>query len=82
MVKTKDGNVAVVYYQPIPKLVKIGEIDLYFTPQFGVSMAFAPEEAVPPLLAFRGGCCGSSRQVIFLANEAQYKHWQDGNGGR
>lgn len=77
-----DGKVSLVYYQPIPKLINIGGNQVYFDCRFGVSMAFVDEVLVEQLLGVRGGCCGNSRQIIFLANNAQYQHWQNGNGGR
>ena len=82
MYKLDSGLVAIVYYQPIPKLVKVGGDNVYFEPKHGISLAFVDEGVVPKLLAYRGGCCGGQKQVMFLANEAQYKHWVDGNGGR
>ena len=82
MVKSEDGKVVMVYYQPIPKLVRAGGHEIYFEPKFGISLALVNENMVNSLLAYRGGCCGGQRQVMFLANESQYKHWQDGHGGR
>lgn len=77
-----DGKVALVYYQPIPKLVNISGNQVYFDCRFGVSMAFVDENIVDSLLGLVGGCCGNSRKIISLANNAQYLHWQNGNGGR
>lgn len=77
-----NGNVIVRYYQPMPKLVKIGNKSVSFDSQFGISLAFVDEEDVAPLLAYLGGCCGNKKQVIFLATEVQYEHYKTGNGGR
>jgi len=82
MVKNTDGKVAMVYYQPMPKLIKVGNKDYWFDCQHGISMAFVDETDVTPLLNFMGGCCGGKKKVIFLASEAQHSHWKDGNGGR
>lgn len=81
-VYNSDKKVAMVYFQPIPKLVKVSGQAVYFDCQHGISMAFVDEELVSPLLSVLGGCCGNKRQIIFLASEVQYLHWQFGNGGR
>lgn len=82
MYKLDTGQVVIVYHQPIPKLVKVEGNTVYFEPKHGVSLAMVDEGIVPKLLAYRGGCCGGQKQVMLLANEAQYKHWVSGNGGR
>lgn len=82
MFKNPDGKVVVIYYQPMPKRVQVNSNDIYFDCQHGLSLAFVDEGLVDQLLAFRGGCCGGKRQVIYLASETQYKHWLDGQGGR
>lgn len=82
LVKNQNGLVAVVYYQPIPKLVQFSDKSIYFDCKYAISMAFAEEADVPTLLAAEGGCCGRKRKIITLANQAQYEHWLHGNGGR
>ena len=81
-VYTQEGKVAVRYEQPMPKAVKIGNKTIVFDSQFGVSLAFVDEEDVAPLLAVKGGCCGGQHQIITLASEVAYSHWQNGLGGR
>ncbi len=82
MIKDTEGKVVLRYYQPVPKLVKVDSMDVYFDCQHGISLAFVDEAVVPRLLAYLGGCCGGKRQVIFEATDSQYNHWLDGNGGR
>lgn len=77
-----EGKVAIRYFQPTPKMVRIGAELIYFDCQHGISMAFVRENLVPQLIAFRGGCCGQKQQVMFEATEVQYSHWKDGKGGR
>lgn len=77
-----DEKVIMRYFQPMPKLVKIGNKSISFDSKFGISLAFVDEEDVAPLLSHLGGCCGSKKQVIFLATQVQYEHWKTGNGGR
>lgn len=81
MVK-ENGKVVLRYFQPIPKMVKINNTNVFFDAQHGISLAFVDEELVSPLLSFLGGCCGQKRQIIFLATLTQLQHWKDGNGGR
>lgn len=77
-----NGKVILRYFQPIPKLVKVGGQNVYFDAQHGISLAFVDEEIVPQMLSYLGGCCGGKKSVIFLATQTQYQHWLDGNGGR
>jgi hypothetical protein len=77
-----DGKVALRYYQPIPKHVKVGNKDYIFQCGHGISLIFVPEEEVPPLLNFLGGCCGGRKKVISLCSQVLYSHWLDGQGGR
>lgn len=82
MIKNDKGKVILMYYQPTPKMVRVSGEAVYFDAQFGISLAFVNENLVPPLLSYRGGCCGRQKQVIFEATEVQYSHWKDGKGGR
>lgn len=77
-----DGKVAMFYYMPAPKAIKVGADLIVFQCEYGISLAFVDENKVQPLLDFKGGCCGKSRQVVFLATPVQYSHWKDGKGGR
>lgn len=79
---TIDGKTALVYYQPIPKLVKLVDKSIFFDCKNGISLAMVEEQDIPQLLGVIGGCCGGQRKVIHLANQAQYDHWNTGNGGR
>lgn len=77
-----EEKVAVWYYQPMPKAIKLGDRVVVFDCQHAVSMAFVDEDLVAQLLAYKGGCCGKQRQVVFLATEVLLSHWKDGKGGR
>lgn len=81
-VVTPEGKVAITYYQPIPKLVRVGNTQVYFDCQYGISLALVDESLVPSLLGVLGGCCGGKRQIIHLASQVQYDHWKFGKGGR
>lgn len=77
-----DNKVVLRLDMPVPKYVKVGGKEYVFSVRHSVSLLFVPEEDAPSLLAVKGGCCGKQKQIITLANEATYKHWLDGNGGR
>ena len=65
-----DGRVAIRYYQPIPKYVKLGSKEYVCSVQHAVSMLFVEEADVPALLAHEGGCCGGKRKVFSLATQS------------
>ena len=77
-----DGKVAVFFYMPAPKAIKIGDHLIIFGCEHGVSLAFVDEGDVQPLLDHRGGCCGRNRQIFNLASQTQFSHWKNGKGGR
>lgn len=74
MIHDENGNVALVYYQPVPGLYG----GYYFDVKHGISLSWVPEAVVNGLLAIRGGCCGSQRQVIFPANQEHVNVWSSG----
>lgn len=82
MITNEQGQVALVYYQPIPKVITVGEVVVAFDCQYGISLAFVSPELVDSLLGLKAGCCGSKQQAIFEASQVQYSHWLDGKGGR
>lgn len=73
-----DGNVAVQYYQPVPKYVQIGQKEYVCVVEHSVSMLLLPEEDVPSVLGYLGGCCGQKRVVFSLASEEVYNIWKTG----
>ena len=75
----KDDKVAVMYYQPIPKVFNIGGNDYVTDVQRGVAMIFVPEEDVPAALAYMGGCCGGKRHVFHLPSQEAFNIHQTGH---
>jgi hypothetical protein len=69
MIKNPDGKVYVMYYQPIPKLIKLGSRGLVCDVQHGVSMLLVDEADVSAILAIQGGCCGGKRLVFHLPSQ-------------
>ena len=74
MITNESGQVALVYFQPIPKL--IGKY--YFDTRRSISLAWVNENDVGTLLALKGGCCGGQRQIVYRATENQVKVWNTG----
>lgn len=75
----QDGKVVVRYYQPIPKLVRVGGEDYMTSVQHGVSLVFIDEQNVPAFLAYLGGCCGGKRRVFSLCSQEAYNVYRTGN---
>lgn len=74
----KDGLVAVRYYQPVPKYVKVGAKEYVCSVRRSVSLLFVPENEVQPLLDFVGGCCGGQRKVFSLCSREAYNIYLSG----
>lgn len=75
------GQVAVKYYQQIPKQVKVMGTLYIFGIRAQISMAWINPEHVDSVLSIRGGCCGAKKPGVFrLANEADVRRWTNGGG--
>jgi len=80
MITNDAGQAAMVYYQPIPKLIELSSIkSYYFDVKYGVSLAWVDPTDVDTLLSIKGGCCGGQRQVVYPANENQFKMFSTGD---
>lgn len=75
----REGMVAVRYYQPVPKYIRIGNKEYVCSVQHSVSLLFVPEEEVGSLLSYKGGCCGGQRLVFSLASQDALNVWMTGN---
>lgn len=75
----QDGKVALQYYAPIPKMIKVGESEYVTDVRHRVSMLWADETDVQSLLDLRGGCCGRKQQMFTLASELAVKVWNTGH---
>ena len=74
-----NGKVAVRYYQPTPKYVRIGDKEYVCTVQHGVSLLLVDESEVPALLAVEGGCCGGKRKIFSLCGQEAFNVWATGD---
>lgn len=75
----KDGKVALRFYQPAPKYVKIGTKEYVCDVRYGVSVLLVDEAEVPSLLAHEGGCCGGQKKVFSLCSQDAFTVWETGN---
>ena len=74
-----DGKIALRYYQPIPKYVRVGQNEYVCDVRYGVSLLLVSEEEVAPLLSVIGGCCGGQRKVFSLCGQEAFNVWRTGN---
>lgn len=71
------GETAVVYFQPIQKLVELGNGHSYvFKVDRSISLAWIPESDLALVLDLRGGCCGNTTNRIFrVASASDVRLW-------
>lgn len=68
----QDGNVAIGYYQPVFKIVKLRSGKEYnFTNNY-VSLAWVKPEDVDEVLKIPYGCCGAQKAGAFFLANANY----------
>ena len=79
MIKDENGKVYVMYHQPIPKYIKVGEKEYIADVKHGVSMVLADEEDVPALLDAMGGCCGGRKKIFHLPSQEAVNVYLTGN---
>ena len=82
MIANDSGQIAVKYYQTIPKQVTVGGKLYIFGVQANISLAWVDPEHVDGMLATLGGCCGQKKSGVFkLCNEDDVRRWTF-KGGR
>ena len=74
-----NDKVAIRYFQPVPKYVKIGNQEYVCEVKHGVSLLLVNEAEVPALLAAEGGCCGGKRKIFSLCGQEAFNVWSTGN---
>jgi len=72
-----DGNEEpVVYYQPINKLVRVGDEQYFFSVKRNISLSYVKPKDVESFLRKRGGCCGSQKRGVFRrATDQEIRLW-------
>lgn len=70
MITNSEGQIALRYYQNIPKYFQVGKHEYVISIQYNVAMLFVYPEDVDVFLGMKGGCCGKQKTGIFwLATE-------------
>jgi len=78
-VVNENGQVAIRYYQTIPKRVTVNKHDYAFSVQHNVSLAWVEESDVATLLNTVGGCCGNPQKGVFkLCSQTNVNLWRTG----
>lgn len=76
MVKNEQGQIALVYYQPIPQTVRVNSFVYPFVIKNTISMAWVNEEHVPNILGITKSCCGGNTKNVFhYASDGQVRVW-------
>lgn len=67
---------ALVYYQPIQKLVTVQNEQYVFVVKNNISLSYVRPEHVHHIENIRGGCCGQSRKGVFRkATDQEVRLW-------
>jgi hypothetical protein len=80
METNERGEVALKYYQPQNKYVRVGGEKYYREYLFvvgraGISMAWIQPQDVEEVLKIIGGCCGGGGPVFRYANAGDVRIW-------
>jgi len=76
MIKNGQGQTALVYRQPIPHKIRVGQTIYEFEVKRGVALAWINEEHVANILGITKTCCGGRTRSIFLyASPSQVNVW-------
>jgi hypothetical protein len=76
----EQNKVALVYYQPIPKLIEnVNGHAYYVDPKWGVPIVWVEPEDVNIMSSLKGGCCGGNRLLFHRANDVEIKVSETGH---
>lgn len=83
MEKDANGNIALVYYQPTQRLVRMGDRTEYvFVTQANICLCWVQEKHVAAFFAMKRHCCGGEGKTMFrYASETEVRRWTN-RGGR
>lgn len=75
------GEIALAYFQPIPKVVKGVKGEYAFVVRHGVSLSWVNPEDVDKIFEIRNSCrsCGTSAPAFRYATDLQVKVWETGH---
>lgn len=73
----ENGDVAVVFYMPIDKMISLPNgREYFFRVDRNVSLCFVPPADLDAILDVRGGCCGQRvSRIIRLASASDLRLW-------
>ena len=81
MIKNESGEVAIVYYQTVPKVISVQRTEYAFAVRANICMSWVKPEHVDSVLSITKSCCGgNSKQVFHYANKTQVRRWINGGG--
>lgn len=76
MIENANGQVAVVYYQPIPQYVKVDGVTYFFDVKRAVSLAWVNKEHLGNILSIIKTCCGGNKHTVYhYATQSQVNVW-------
>jgi len=76
MRKNDQGQIALVYYQPMPQVIRVGTTTYFFDVKRAVSLAWVNEEHVPNILGITKSCCNNQKKTVFrYATDSQVNVW-------
>lgn len=80
MIKNAEGQVAIAFKNPIPKVVNVGGKGFAFVVKHQISISWIDEPYVDQVLAIKVTCCGGRTTPAFIyATENQVKVWLTGS---
>lgn len=80
MIENKSGEIALTYYQPIPKMVRVGETQYIFSVRNDLSICWIKKEHVDTILAMKKNCCGGTvkRNIFRYTTDVELRRHQFG----
>lgn len=76
MITNDAGEVAIRHYQPIQKLITVGNTSYVFIPKFNISIAWIKPEHVDTVLRMRKSCCGNRKHKMFtITDQTHVDRW-------
>lgn len=80
--KNANGEIAIAYYQPVQKLIRMGDGTQYvFMTHANICLAWVQEKHTGQLLAQKKKCCGGGGGPMFrYANESDVRRWTNRGG--
>jgi hypothetical protein len=76
MIKNELGQTAMVYRQPIPNRIKVGDKIYDFVIKRGIALAWVDEEDIGQIMSVTKSCCGGNKRAAYaFASQGQINVW-------